>query len=89
MRMEPPKKTTFLLEFDNYYLNHNIYTYTTHNQMPAEKMKKKMYGLKMVAKNEFSLRKKKKKNTLPKKFLNEIWLKLRECEYNYITGIKF
>ena len=52
----------------------------------------------MAAKNEFSMRKivtrpkfkkKKKKNTFPIEFFNEIWLKVGEHKYLFIFEIKF
>ena len=55
----PQKRTTFLLEFYNSF--YTICTYTNHNQI-GKKCEKK-------------IRFQKKKNTFPKGFFNEIWLK--------------
>ena len=69
-------------------------TYTNHNHITAEKKKKKFTVSKWRPNNRFSahvisISAKISKNTFPKEFFNEIWLKLEDHEYNNIAEIKF
>ena len=77
-------------KFYNWF--NTIYTYTNHNQISVGK---NCTVSKWRLKTNFCFTKKKvrwpkfKKNIFPKEFFNEIWLKLGDCDYNYIAGIRF
>ena len=48
-----------------------------------------MFRFKMAAIKRDQNLKKKKKNTLPKEFFNEIWLKVGEHEWHWLFEIEF
>ena len=71
-----------------------MYTCTNHHHISAKKMWNTFTVSKWRPNNRFSIRvisisAKIWKNTFPKEFFNEIWLKLEDHEYNDIAEVKF
>ena len=91
--MGPPKKTTFPAEFcDEYY---TIYLYTKNNHIQAKEFPPRFFVSQwrpndrfLSASFRFRQKFKKKKNTFPKEFFNEIWLIIGDYEYINIAEIK-